>query len=220
MNNEIKYIDIKQQVLQQNDNDAGQVRARLRENGVMLLNLMSSPGSGKTSVIVGSLRSLKGHLKAGVIEGDMESIVDSEKIAAEGAPAVQLRTGDMCHLEASMVNAALDSMDLQGLDLIFVENVGNLVCPADFDVGAHRSAMILSVPEGDDKILKYPLMFSVVDALIINKTDFLPYSDFDMEALRERMAALNPNAAIFEVSCKTGEGLGAWSAWLMNQVEA
>jgi len=203
----------------QNDNDADEVRKSLRENGVLLLNLMSSPGSGKTSIIVGSLRRLKGRLKAGVIEGDMESTVDSEKIAAEGAPAVQLRTGDMCHLEASMVRTALDTMNLQDLDLIFVENVGNLVCPADFDIGAAKKAMILSVPEGDDKILKYPLMFSIVDALIINKTDYLAISDFDIKSLRERMAALNPAARIFEISCKTGQGLNEWCEWLIAQAD-
>lgn len=219
MNSKIKYIDIKKQIVLQNDNDADEVRKSLRENGVLLLNLMSSPGSGKTSIIVGSLRRLKGRLKAGVIEGDMESTVDSEKIAAEGAPAVQLRTGDMCHLEASMVRTALDTMNLQDLDLIFVENVGNLVCPADFDIGAAKKAMILSVPEGDDKILKYPLMFSIVDALIINKTDYLAISDFDIKSLRERMAALNPAARIFEISCKTGQGLDEWCEWLIAQAD-
>jgi hydrogenase nickel incorporation protein HypB len=215
---EIKYIDIKQQILSRNKNVADEVRSQLASKRVFLLNLMSSPGSGKTSLIVQTIRRLKTELNIGVIEGDIESLVDSEKIAAEGIPAVQLRTGGSCHLDAAMISAALDELQLGNLDLVFVENIGNLVCPASFDIGAEKKVMILSVPEGDDKILKYPLMFSVVDAIIINKVDYIPLSDFNMEALKNRMKQINPHAMIFEVSCKTGEGLTEWCEWLKEAV--
>jgi len=216
MNPDIKYIDLKQQILDRNTNMAGELRGQLRSKGAFLINLMSSPGSGKTSLLLQTIKNLQARVKIGVIEGDIESLVDSEKIVAQGIPAVQLRTGGSCHLDAAMVSTALAELDLEKLDLIFVENIGNLVCPASFDIGEEKKVMILSVPEGDDKILKYPMMFSVVDALIINKTDYLSLSDFDMNALRTRMQQTNPGAAIFEISCKTGDGVDEWCDWLLS----
>lgn len=216
----IQVIDIKQEVLSRNKGLADELRAQLEEKNVFLLNLMSSPGSGKTSVIVETIRRLRARFRIGVIEGDIESLVDSQKVAAEGVPAVQLHTGGACHLDAPMVHAALRTMDLDALDLVFIENIGNLVCPAEFDTGAALKVMILSVPEGDDKILKYPLMFSVVDALIVNKLDYLPHSDFDLGALRERLRRLNAHAEVFEVSCRTGAGLERWCEWLRQRVES
>jgi hydrogenase nickel incorporation protein HypB len=183
-----------------------------------MLNLMSSPGSGKTSLILETIRRLKAKYRIGVIEGDIDSLVDSEKVLAEGVPAVQLRTGGECHLDAPMVNAALATMDLKALDLVVIENVGNLVCPAEFDTGATVKVMILSVPEGDDKIQKYPLMFSIVDCLVINKMDCLPLSDFNLDVLRARMRGLNPGARLFEVSCVTGQGLDSWVDWLERRM--
>ncbi len=214
----IRVIDIKKEVLSRNKDLADELRGQLEEKKVFLLNLMSSPGSGKTSIIVETVRRLKPRFRIGVIEGDIESLVDSQKVAAEGVPAVQLHTGGACHLDAPMVDAALQRMDLDALDLVFIENIGNLVCPAEFDTGAALKVMILSVPEGDDKILKYPLMFSVVDALIVNKLDYLPHSDFDLAALRDRLRRINPRAEIFEVSCRTGAGLDRWCQWLEEHV--
>ncbi|NLV15979.1 MAG: hydrogenase nickel incorporation protein HypB [Syntrophomonadaceae bacterium] len=217
---EIRLIDIRDEILSDNQNLAQVIRQRLLENRVFMLNLMASPGAGKTSLIVETIRLLKNEFRIGVIEGDIESMVDSEKIVAEGVPAVQLRTGGACHLDAPMIESALDTMDLSTFDLIFIENVGNLVCPAEFDTGAAKKIMILSVPEGDDKILKYPLMFSVCDALIINKTDYLPGSDFNIPLLRERMQVLNKPAQIFQVSCRTGEGLDDWCQWLRKEISS
>ncbi|NLB18216.1 MAG: hydrogenase nickel incorporation protein HypB [Syntrophomonadaceae bacterium] len=217
---EIRLINIKEEILSDNQNLAEEVRKRLSDKNIFMLNLMSSPGAGKTSLILETIRRLKGEFRIGVIEGDIESLVDSEKIVAEGIPAVQLRTGGACHLDAPMIDSALNTLDLDAFDLIFIENVGNLVCPAEFDTGSTKKAMILSVPEGDDKILKYPLMFSVCDALIINKIDYLPGSDFDVTLLKERMKALNNPAQIFEVSCHTGEGLDDWCQWLRNEISS
>lgn len=215
---EIRLIDIKKMILSDNQDLADQIRRRLQSSKVFMLNLMSSPGAGKTSLILETVRRLSNDLRIGVIEGDIESVVDSEKIAAEGIPAVQLRTGGECHLDAPMIDEALKTMDLDRFDMIIIENVGNLVCPAEFDTGATRRAMILSVPEGDDKALKYPLMFSVCDALVVNKIDYLSMSDFDMAVLRERAHKLNPQIRIFETSCKTGEGLDDWCRWLRGEV--
>jgi hydrogenase nickel incorporation protein HypB len=217
---EICLINIKEQIFAKNTNLANEIRERLQSEKVFLLNLMSSPGSGKTSLIVETIRRLRSKLRIGVIEGDIDSLVDSEKVAAEGVPAVQLRTGGACHLDAPMVNAALETMELPALDLVFIENIGNLVCPASFDTGAALKVMILSVPEGDDKILKYPLMFSVVDCLIINKMDYLSISNFNLRALHERMRSLNPKAQVFEISCQTGEGIDHWCKWLEAQADA
>ena len=216
---EVRLIEIKEEILVDNDKVAEKIRKQLWARQVFMLNLMSSPGAGKTSLIIATLRSLNESMRAGVIEGDIDSLVDAEKVAQEGIPAVQLRTGGACHLDAVMVELALREMDLSALDLIIIENVGNLVCPAEFDTGAMRKVMILSVPEGDDKPLKYPLMFTVCDVLVVNKTDYLKLSDFDMKALKERVLKLNPRIKIFEVSCKTGEGMAAWTQWLRAEIE-
>jgi len=217
---DVRLIEVKEDILSDNKARAEEIRDLLRRNRVFLLNLMSSPGSGKTSLILRTIRAIGDAVRIGVIEGDIDSVVDAEKVSREGVPAVQLRTGGFCHLDASMIGMALDEMDLALLDLVVIENVGNLVCPAEFDTGAVRNAMILSVPEGDDKPLKYPLMFSTCDALVVNKMDYLAGSDFDMTAFHERVRALNPRIDIFEVSCKTGAGLDAWYKWLTGEVRA
>lgn len=217
---DIRLIEVKEEILADNIKLAAEIRERLRKTKTMLLNLMSSPGSGKTSLILQTIANLKGSLRLGVIEADIDSTVDAEKVAAQGIPAVQLRTGGFCHLDATMVTQGIDALAVSDLDLIIIENVGNLVCPAEFDTGAHKNVMILSVPEGDDKPLKYPLMFSICDLLLINKVDYLSLSDFDMSALRKRVLALNPRIAILEVSCKTGSGIEGWIDWLKGEVEA
>ncbi|HQG32628.1 MAG TPA: hydrogenase nickel incorporation protein HypB [Deltaproteobacteria bacterium] len=215
---EIRLIEIKEDILSDNAALASSLRERLKEKKTYLLNLMSSPGAGKTSLIIRTIQGLKDRFRIGVLEADIDSIVDSEKVAAQGARAVQLKTGGFCHLDAAMVNAGLAAFDLSDFDLIIIENVGNLVCPAEFDTGSIRNAMILSVPEGDDKPLKYPLMFSVCSVLLVNKTDYLGLSDFDMQALKERVKKLNPEIRIIEVSCKTGEGIDAWTKWLSDEI--
>ncbi len=217
---EVNVIEVKEEILADNDKRAADVRERLHKQGVFMLNIMASPGSGKTSLILQTLRSLKGHSRAAVIEGDIDSSVDAEKVAKEEIPAIQLRTGGACHLDAFMIEKALNELDIDKLDLVIIENIGNLVCPAEFDTGAARNAMILSVPEGDDKPLKYPLMFSVCDALVVNKIDYLGLSDFNMQVFRERVRKLNPKISIFEVSCKTGEGIPDWVEWLKEQMAA
>ena len=215
---DVEYIDIKKAVLSDNQDLAEQIRQELGSKKVFMINLMSSPGAGKTTLLLETIRRMKNDVRIGVIEGDIESLVDSEKIAAEGIPAVQLRTGGACHLDAPMISTGLNTLALDNLDLIFIENVGNLVCPAEFDTGAARKVMILSVPEGDDKVLKYPLMFSVCDALVVSKIDYMPLSDFDMGALKERVRVLNPEIAIFETSCRTGEGMDEWCGWLKGEM--
>ena len=217
---EIKLIEVKEEILSDNIKQAEEVRERLRKTKTMLLNLMSSPGSGKTSLILQTVEGLKGSLRLGVIEADIDSTVDAEKVAARGIRAIQLRTGGICHLDATKVTQAIDAMTENELDLVIIENVGNLVCPAEFDTGAHKNVMILSVPEGDDKPLKYPLMFSVCDLLLVNKIDYLSLSDFDIAALRKRVLALNPRITILEVSCKTGAGIEGWIDWLKGEVAA
>ncbi len=216
---EIRLIEVKEEILADNIKIAGEVRDRLRKSKTMLLNLMSSPGSGKTSLILRTAEGLKGNLRLGVIEADIDSTVDAEKVVARGIPAIQLRTGGFCHLDATMVTRGIDAMAVNEFDLIIIENVGNLVCPAEFDTGAHKNVMILSVPEGDDKPLKYPLMFSVCDLLLVNKIDYLSLSDFDMKALRRRVLGLNPRIQILEVSCKTGAGIEGWVDWLKREVQ-
>jgi hydrogenase nickel incorporation protein HypB len=213
-------IEVKEEILADNNEVAAGVRERLRGKKTLLLNLMSSPGSGKTSLILKTIEGLKGAVRLGVIEADIDSKVDAEKVAARGIPAVQLKTGGFCHLDATMVIQGLDALAANEFDLIIIENVGNLVCPAEFDTGAHKNVMILSVPEGDDKPLKYPLMFSICDVLLVNKIDYLSLSDFDMAVLRKRVLALNPAIRIIEVSCKTGEGIGEWVAWLSGEIKA
>ena len=216
---EVRLIEVKEEILADNIKVAAEVRERLRKTKTMLLNLMSSPGSGKTSLILQTIANLKDSLRLGVIEADIDSTVDAEKVAARGIPAIQLRTGGFCHLDATMVTQGIDALAVSDLDLVIIENVGNLVCPAEFDTGAHKNVMILSVPEGDDKPLKYPLMFSICDLLLVNKIDYLSLSDFDMSALRKRVLALNPNIVIMEVSCKTGSGIEGWINWLKKEVE-
>lgn len=217
---QVRLIEIKEEILFANRHRADEIRKMLRRNRVFMLNLMASPGAGKTSLIIETIHRLKNQFRIAVIEGDIDSQVDSEKVAAEGIPAVQLRTGGACHLDAPMIHLALKTMDLEKLDLIIIENIGNLVCPAEFDTGAVKKAMILSVPEGDDKILKYPLMFSVCDALVISKIDYLegPGSDFSIERLRNRVSALSPDMKIFQTSCRSGEGLDEWCAWLKAEI--
>ncbi|HWS30467.1 MAG TPA: hydrogenase nickel incorporation protein HypB [Clostridia bacterium] len=213
-----KIITIKQSVFENNDRDAELLRGELREKGVYLLNLMSSPGAGKTTVLKNTIHALKGNFRIGVMEADIDSDVDARTIETTGARVIQLHTGGMCHLDADMTRQGLHGLTTDALDLIFLENVGNLVCPAEFDTGATRNAMILSVPEGDDKPLKYPLMFTICDALLINKIDAAALFDFDFEACAARAKKLNPNIQIFPVSAKTGEGMDAWYAWLKNEV--
>jgi len=214
---EVRLIEVKEDIMSDNDAVAKSLKDRLSKEKTFLINLMSSPGAGKTSLILKTFEGLKNELRIGVIEADIDSMVDAEKVAAQGAAAVQLRTGGFCHLDASMVEKGLNSMDLGELDLIIIENVGNLVCPAEFDTGAIKNVMILSVPEGDDKPLKYPLMFSVCDVLLVNKMDYLHLSDFDVEAMRKRVLNLNRQIEIFEVSAKTGEGIEAWTNWLKGE---
>ncbi|MCX7982140.1 MAG: hydrogenase nickel incorporation protein HypB [Syntrophales bacterium] len=214
---EVKLVEVREKILADNDEIASMLRLQLREKGTLMVNIMSSPGAGKTSLILRTASALGDELKIGVLEADIESTVDSEKIAAQGIPVVQIRTGGSCHLEASMVKCGLDAMHVSDLDVILVENVGNLVCPAEFDTGAHLKVMILSVPEGDDKPLKYPLMFSISDALVINKIDYLPMTDFDVESVKKRAQVLNPKINIFPVSCRTGEGIEDWIGWLMDK---
>jgi hydrogenase nickel incorporation protein HypB len=214
---EVRLIEVKQDIHADNEKAAEELRRRLSDQKAFLLNVMSSPGAGKTTTILSTIGQLEATLRFGVLEADIDSTVDAEKVAAAGISAVQLRTGGFCHLDAAMVAKGLDGLDLGALDVVIIENVGNLVCPAEFDTGAVKNAMILSVPEGDDKPLKYPLMFTVCDVLLVNKIDYLGLSDFDMEALRERVLRLNPDIRIFEISAKTGEGIAEWAAWLSQE---
>ncbi|MDY6285911.1 MAG: hydrogenase nickel incorporation protein HypB, partial [Lachnospiraceae bacterium] len=197
---------------------ADALRREMRKNGTLLINLMSSPGSGKTTLLSRTIRDLNGKMKMAVLEADIDSDVDAKRIEALGAKSIQVHTDGMCHMDAGMTAEGLHEMGYDGIDLAFLENVGNLICPAEFDTGAGKNVMILSVPEGDDKPLKYPLMFQTSDALVISKMDALPYFDFDMEACVQRAKALNPDIKIFPVSAKTGEGMDAWEAWLANAV--
>ena len=217
---EIRLIEVKEDILADNKALAGELRKKLSDEGVFMMNLMSSPGSGKTSIILNTIRALKDEFRIGVIEGDIDSMVDAETVVKEGVTAVQLRTGGFCHLDVPMVSQGLAAMNLDALDFIIIENVGNLVCPAEFDTGATLNAMILSIPEGDDKPLKYTLMFSICDGLLVNKIDYLVHEDFDLEAMRERVLNLNPGITIIETSCKTGEGLDRWAAWLRKRIAA
>jgi hydrogenase nickel incorporation protein HypB len=217
---EIRLIDIRKNILSDNENQAEIIRNDLMDKKVFMINIMASPGAGKTSLIIQTIRALKDDFRIAVIEGDIESIVDSEKIQKEGVQAVQIRTGGACHLDAPMITAALDQLPLKNLDLVIIENIGNLICPAEFDTGSNLQVMILSVPEGDDKVLKYPLMFSVCDALIINKVDYLEIADFDVETLSRRVSELNPRIKIFQVSCKTGDGVDEWSKWIRDKIKS
>ena len=216
----VKVIEIKKSVFEDNDADARRLRKELKEKGVYLLNLMSSPGSGKTTTLIATLNLLKEKLRIAVMEADIDSDVDAVKIKeATGIPSIQLHTGGMCHLDAEMTRQGLDNVALEGLDLVVLENVGNLVCPAEFDTGACRNAMILSVPEGHDKPLKYPLMFSVCDVVVINKIDVLPYFDFDLEKCKEYVHMRNPKAKVIPICAKTGEGVENFAGWLLQEVK-
>jgi len=217
VNDAVRLIDVKEAIQADNERVAEDLRARLAETRTFLLNLMSAPGAGKTRTILKTLEVLRDRLRFGVLEADIESTVDAERVAATGISAVQLRTGGFCHLDASMVAKGLAALDLEALDVVIIENVGNLVCPAEFDTGAIKNVMILSVPEGDDKPLKYPLMFTVSDVLLVNKVDYLGLSDFDLAAMRERVVRLNPDIQIFEISAKTGQGIAQWAAWLERE---
>ena len=214
-----KIIEVKESVFADNDREAARVRETLKQKGTFLLNLMSSPGSGKTTTLLRTIEVLKGELRMGVMEADIDSDVDAAAIAGAGVRSIQLHTGGMCHLDAGMTEQGLREIGTDDLDLVVLENVGNLVCPAEFDTGAVKNAMILSVPEGHDKPLKYPLIFTVCDVLLINKTDVLPYFDFDMEKVIEYAHRRNPRLEIFPVSAKTGEGMDAWCDWLRKQVK-
>jgi len=216
----VRLIEIKEEILSDNKGLADELRNKLSREKTFLLNLMASPGAGKTSLILKTIEQLKEELHLGVIEADIDSVVDSEKVAARGITAIQLRTGGFCHVDASMVSKGLDALKLDTLDLVIIENVGNLVCPAEVDTGAVTNAMILSVPEGDDKPLKYPLIFTVSSVLVVNKIDYLNDSDFDIQAFRERVLSLNPGIKIFEVSCKTGQGIKEWTSWLSKEVRS
>ena len=216
----VKIIEIKKSVFESNDKDADALRQELKGKGVFLLNLMSSPGSGKTSTLIRTINLIKDKLRLAVMEADIDSDVDAIKIkAAPGVESIQLQTGGMCHLDAEMTRQGLDGLDLKNLDLAILENVGNLVCPAEFDTGSCKNAMILSVPEGDDKPLKYPLMFSICDLVLINKIDVLPYFDFDLERCRRNILNRNPKAQIIPISAKTGEGVDAFAQWLLDEVK-
>ena len=214
-----KIIEVKESVFADNDREAARLRQELKQSGKFLLNLMSSPGSGKTTTLLRTIETLKDELRMGVMEADIDSDVDARRIAEAGVKSIQLHTGGMCHLDAGMTEQGLREIGTDGLDLVVLENVGNLVCPAEFDTGAVKNAMILSVPEGHDKPLKYPLIFTVCDALLINKTDVLPYFDFDMDKVVEYAHRRNPKLEIFPVSAKTGEGMDAWCDWLRRQVK-
>ena len=214
-----KIIEVKESVFADNDREAARLREDLKRDRTFLLNLMSSPGSGKTTTLRGTIGRLRDDLRIGVMEADIDSDVDARAIADTGARAIQLHTGGMCHLDADMTEQGLREIGTQDLDLVVLENVGNLVCPAEFDTGAVKNAMILSVPEGHDKPLKYPLIFTVCDVLLINKTDVLPYFDFDMDKVIEYAHRRNPKLEVFPVSAKTGEGMDAWCDWLRKQVK-
>lgn len=215
---EFKVIEIKRSVFENNDREADRLRQKLKSEKTFLLNLMSSPGSGKTTLLKATVSRLKDEMKIGVMEADIDSDVDARAMAQEGVKSIQLHTGGMCHLDAGMTEQGISEFGTDDLDLVILENVGNLVCPAEFDTGSSKNAMILSVPEGDDKPLKYPLMFTVSDVVLINKIDAKEIFDFDDEAVKERIHKLNPKAEIFFVSAKTCEGIDAWCDWLRREV--
>ena len=220
MTDPIKVIEVKESVFANNDREAEALRARMHDAGTLMINLMSSPGAGKTTLLSATLRALADEMHIGVMEADVDSDVDAYTVQEAGAKAIQLHTGGMCHLDADMCRQGIRELGTDEVDLAFLENVGNLVCPAEFDTGASANTMILSVPEGDDKPLKYPLMFKVCDVVLVNKTDVMPYFDFDLQKLRENVALRNPNAQVIPICAKTGEGMEAWYEWLRAQVAA
>ena len=217
--NELKIIEVKQNIFAENENAANELRKHLKEEKTFMVNLMASPGAGKTTILLRTIEMLKDEMKIGVMEADIDASIDAEKIAATGTKSIQLHTGGMCHMDAGMTREGLNELGIEDLDLVVLENVGNLVCPAEFDTGASCNVMILSVPEGDDKPLKYPLMFQVCDLVLINKIDAKGIFDFDGEAVVRRIHDRNPNAKILFVSAKTGEGFDKWCDWLRNRVK-
>jgi len=213
-------IKVLKDILSANDQRAKENRELMDRNGIFAINITASPGAGKTSLIMETIRQLKAKTKIGVIEGDVSSSIDAETVAKEGIPVVQINTGGTCHLDATMLSNAFDNLPLQQIDLLFIENVGNLICPASFALGEDRNVLVASVPEGDDKPHKYPVMFSNADLVVLNKIDLLPYVDFDLHAFCEAVRGLNEKAHILEISCKTGQGTDRWVAWLANQLSA
>jgi hydrogenase nickel incorporation protein HypB len=211
-------IKVLKDILSANEQIAERNRQLFSGNGVFVVNLMSSPGAGKTSLILETIKRLKGKIKVGVIEGDISSSVDAEAISKVGVPVIQINTGGTCHLDANMVNNALDSLPLQDIELLLIENVGNLVCPAGFTLGEHRKVIISSIPEGDDKPFKYPLMFEIADAVVINKIDLLQYLKFDIHSFSQAINRINKRAEVFQVSCVTGQGIEQWASWLLSQM--
>ena len=214
-----RVLEIKKSVFENNDREADRLRAQLKKDRTFLLNLMSSPGSGKTTTLKATIAALKDEFRIGVMEADIDSDVDAAAIEKTGVKVIQLHTGGMCHLDAGMTKQGLEGLGVDDVDFAILENVGNLVCPAEFDTGSVKNAMILSVPEGDDKPLKYPLMFSICDVLLINKIDVLPYFDFDLEACKKHVLRLNPNIRIIPISSRTGEGIDQWAAWLRTEIK-
>ncbi|MGV8983800.1 hydrogenase nickel incorporation protein HypB [Clostridium sp.] len=214
-----KVLEINKSVFEDNDRQADLLRRELKEDKTFLLNLMSSPGSGKTTTVLRTIEALKDEMSIGVLEADIDSDVDANTVAKTGAKVIQLHTGGMCHLDADMTKQGLVGLGTKDVDFVILENVGNLVCPAEFDTGAVRNAMILSVPEGDDKPLKYPLMFSIVDVLLINKMDSIGFFDFDLEAVKQRVKKLNPNIKVIPITAKTGEGISEWTDWIRSEVK-
>lgn len=215
---EYRIIEVKQSVFAANEKSADQLREEMKKKGTLLVNLMSSPGSGKTTTLKKTIAALNGKLSLAVMEADIDSDVDAAAISETGVKAIQLHTGGMCHLDAHMCAQGLEGLNAGDVDLIFLENVGNLVCPAEFDTGAGVNVTILSVPEGDDKPLKYPLMYQVCDVVLVNKIDVAPYFDFDLEKLKKNVALRNPKALVIPFSAKTGEGLDAWTEWVSRKV--
>ena len=218
-NDKFRILEIKRSVFADNDHQAELLRTELKKEKTFLLNLMSSPGSGKTTTLMRTIDALKDDMKIGVMEADIDSDVDAKTISATGVKVIQLHTGGMCHLDADMTKQGLQGLGTENIDFAILENVGNLVCPAEFDTGASKNAMILSVPEGDDKPLKYPLMFSIVDVLLINKIDVMQYFDFNLEACMERARKLNPNIKIIPISARTGAGIEEWTEWIRTEVK-
>ncbi len=216
----MKVIELHRSVTESNDRDAELLRKELKEKGVFFVNLMSAAGSGKTTLLSRTITDLKDEYKIAVLEADIEAKVDAEKIEELGARSIQVHTDGMCHMDAGMTRQGLEEMGLEGIDLTFLENIGNLICPAEFATGASKNVMILSVPEGDDKPLKYPLMFQTSDVLLITKMDTLSYFNFDVERCIERVRYLNPSIKVFPVSAKTGEGMDAWENWLRDEIRA
>ncbi|MBO1266077.1 hydrogenase nickel incorporation protein HypB [Proteiniclasticum sp. SCR006] len=216
---ELKVFSIRKNIHEDNKMVADETRAALREKKAFMINVMSSPGSGKTTMLVATVRALKDQMRVGVIEADVDSDVDARTVQHAGAKAVQMHTGGLCHIDATMARAGVDELDVEDVDLVFLENIGNLICPVGYDTGAMKNIAILSVPEGDDKPLKYPMIFAKVDALLISKIDTLPYFDFDLEVLTTRVRELNPDIRIFPISSKTGEGIEEWTTWIREQME-